>query len=276
MSDINTNGLNINYPVTGVNNNSQGFRDNFSAIKSNLDTAKTELTDLQTKAVVKSALNGTSLNNDMNNTMISNALTKGFRASTYNLGDMAVGSDELKIVNVSQGDVQYGTIHGNVLFNFAGWAPAGTKSTVELHLTIPTASAASVLSFPNSVYDGVTGLLIQGPRESIRQLENYGSNNASPGPGSTASNQVSIPQGVTELNYLISTTDCGTTIDVMPLNRNQVATRITLRGFSTETSIGVQGDAPGAVATDGQYLYVCVGNYDGTTQIWGKVPLYTI
>ena len=37
MSSINTNGINTNYPVPGVNNNSQGFRDNFAAIKTNLN-----------------------------------------------------------------------------------------------------------------------------------------------------------------------------------------------------------------------------------------------
>ena len=36
MSTINTNGLDVNYPIPGVNNNSQGFRDNFTSIKTNL------------------------------------------------------------------------------------------------------------------------------------------------------------------------------------------------------------------------------------------------
>ncbi len=33
MSQINTNGINTNYPVPGQNNSSQGFRDNFAQIK---------------------------------------------------------------------------------------------------------------------------------------------------------------------------------------------------------------------------------------------------
>ena len=57
MSTINTNALDVNYPIPGVNNNSQGFRDNFASIKTNLNTAATEITDLQNKVVVKSALN---------------------------------------------------------------------------------------------------------------------------------------------------------------------------------------------------------------------------
>ena len=53
MSTINTNALDVNYPIPGVNNNSQGFRDNFASIKTNLNTAATEITDLQNKVVVK-------------------------------------------------------------------------------------------------------------------------------------------------------------------------------------------------------------------------------
>ena len=55
MSQINTNGINVNYPVPGQNNSSQGFRDNFAAIRTNINTASTEITDLQAKVVVKAA-----------------------------------------------------------------------------------------------------------------------------------------------------------------------------------------------------------------------------
>ena len=54
MSAINTNGINVGYPTPGVNNDSQGFRDNSAAIKANLDTAATEITDLQNNVVLKS------------------------------------------------------------------------------------------------------------------------------------------------------------------------------------------------------------------------------
>lgn len=46
-SNINTETLDALYPVAGVDNDSQGFRDNFFNIKTNLDHASTELTDLQ-------------------------------------------------------------------------------------------------------------------------------------------------------------------------------------------------------------------------------------
>ena len=146
MSTINTNALDVNYPIPGVNNNSQGFRDNFASIKTNLNTAATEITDLQNKVVVKSALSGSSLNNDMANTIISNAATRSFRATTYNLGNSLSGT---VLVDVSLGDVQYGTVAGNITFQFGNWAPTGTQSNVQLQLAISNAN--SFISFPSEM-----------------------------------------------------------------------------------------------------------------------------
>ena len=145
-SAINTNGINVNYPVPGINNSSQGFRDNFTAIKTDLNTAATEITDLQNNVVLKQPLTGTTLNNDMANTLISNAATRGFRATTYNLGNAMSGT---VVVNVSLGDVQYGTIAGNTSIQFAGWAPSGTQSNVQLQFAVSNANA--VLTFPSEV-----------------------------------------------------------------------------------------------------------------------------
>ena len=64
-SQINYAAIATNYPVAGQDNNSQGFRDNFTNIKNNLQFAKNELDDLQNKVVLKSALTGSTLANDM-------------------------------------------------------------------------------------------------------------------------------------------------------------------------------------------------------------------
>ena len=63
-SSITTTGIDTAYPVAGQDNDSQGFRDNFTNLKTALDTAKTEITDLESKAVLKSALSGDTLSND--------------------------------------------------------------------------------------------------------------------------------------------------------------------------------------------------------------------
>jgi hypothetical protein len=46
-SNVNTSGINIYFPIEGISNDSQGFRDNFSAIKSGLDDAAFELSLLK-------------------------------------------------------------------------------------------------------------------------------------------------------------------------------------------------------------------------------------
>ena len=45
------------YPIAGKDNDSQGFRDNFSYIKNGLETAKGEITDLQTNSAVTNSDN---------------------------------------------------------------------------------------------------------------------------------------------------------------------------------------------------------------------------
>lgn len=275
MSNINTSSINITYPTPGVNNSTQGFRDNFSNIKLALDTTKTELNDLQTKVVLKSGLTGTSINNDMANTVISNCVTKTFRASTYDLGTNLTGQI---VIDTTKGDVQYGVVKGDVQLDFSKWAPAGTEAQVKLKLKIGEVDGVRVtpnIMFTNSKVDGSTGLITEGPTNSIRILENYASNNyphvTNDNSDFLCTNGVTVPYGVTELNYTITTTDCGTTIDVMPTNRGTVASTIEVR--SGMTAIGVQGDTAGHVCTDGNYIYVCTGSYDGTTHIWRRSAL---
>lgn len=249
MSNINTNGIDVDYPVPGVNNSSQGFRDNFTSIKNNLDTAYNEITDLQNKAVVKSALNGITLNNDMANTLISNALVRSFRATTYNLGAALSG---LITINVSLGDVQTGTVIGNTTLQFGGWAPTGTQSNVELVLNVTTSTA--VISFPPEVT--VTNSY------GVTTLENYKS--------VLGVSTVTVPNGVTQLVYRLSTLDCGLTIYIEQLNRSRKIGQILQR---TPVNIGAQGDIAGTVCVDNNYVYVCTADYDGVTQIWRRAAL---
>jgi hypothetical protein len=266
MSAINTNSLNVNYPTPGVNNSTQGFRDNFSTIKTNIDTAKLEITDLQSKAIVKSGLNGITLNNNMNGTLISNAHVKSFTASMHDLGSDIPSN---LFIDVSKGDVQYGTITRDTTLSFGGWGRTGTQSNLELRFSIANTSAT--IYFPDSTFNS-GAVLTNGMTTSIRVLENYGSNGY-PTTNTTYTNQVTAPAGVYDLQYKLSTVDCGKTIDIYPLNRNQVASRIDLR---RPTGHGVPGDSAGAICTDGENLYICVGSYDGSTTIWGYTALYGV
>lgn len=233
MSSINTNGIDVNYPVPGQNNSSQGFRNNFSAIKTNLDIASNEISDLQNKVVVKSALNNSTVNNDMANTLISNASVRSFRSTTYNLGNALSGT---VAINASLGDVQYGTVAGNVQFTFGNWAPYGTQSNLQLNLAISNTDA--VISFPSEVVASNNNF-------GLTSIENYGSG--------AGSGNISVPYGVSELNFNFSTLDCGNTISISPINRNRQTSQIQQR---TPSPTGFQGDVVGTTCVD-----------SGTTQL---------
>lgn len=239
MSQINTNGINTNYPEPGTNNSSQGFRDNFSQIRTNLDTASNEITDLQNKVVVKTALDGTVLNNDMANTLISNASTSGFRATTYNLGNALSGT---VLVDVNRADVQYGAVTGNLTLQFGGWAPTNTESNVVLRLAV--ANVDATISLPNAAVSANNNF-------GVTVLENYQDNNG------TAT--LTAPSNVSILEYTFSTLDCGNTVSVSPNNRPFQATQILSR---TPPPTGLPGDVAGTVAVDANYIYVCTDSFD--------------
>jgi hypothetical protein len=227
-SQINTSGINTNYPVPGQNNSSQGFRDNFAQIRNNLNTAGNEITDLQNKVVLKQALTDSVLNNDMANALISNASVRSFRHTTYNLGNALSGTI---FVDASRADVQYGAIAGNTTLQFGGWAPTNTEQTITLRLTIPNASVATSL--------------IQLPNACISSNNNYGTtileNYTQVGNVATITAPANV--GIIELD--LTTTDCGNSISVTPTNRPFQSTQIVTRDVAPT---GLQGDTPGAVA----------------------------
>lgn len=239
MSTINTNGINTNYPVPGQNQSSQGFRNNFTAIVTNLNVAATEITDLQNNVVLKAALANTTLNNDMANTLISNASTRSFRATTYNLGNALSGT---VAVNASLADVQYGTVSGNVTLQFGNWSPTGTQQSIQLQLAVSNANA--VISFPSSV-------ISTNDNYGVTSLENYAN------VASIAT--VTVPYGVSQLNYTITTRDCGNSLYITPTNRPYQTTEIQVR---TPPPTGFLGDTEGTVAIDTEYFYVCTGTFD--------------
>lgn len=254
-SAINTNGIDVNFPIPGVNNNSQGFRNNFTAIKTNLNTAGNEISDLQNKAVLKTALANSVLNNDMANTLISNASTLGFRSTTYNLGNALSGTI---VVDCSLGDVQYGNVAGNITLQFGSWAPTGTQSRVQLQLGRANANANFSVSFPSeAIVDNNHGFVL---------LENFSTPNSVP--------TISFPYDVTQMNFSITSNDCGNSLFIQPVNRPFETTQIQTR---TPPSTGQLGDVVGTVCIDTgtSQLAVTGANTDPYFTTSNTASLYT-
>jgi hypothetical protein len=181
-SAINPNNIDGTYPVAGQDNNSQGFRDNFTNIKTNFQYAEDEITDLQTNAVVKNA------DNDLNGSGLSNAVLNDMGYKRLTLGTTG-GS---VTINYADGIYQTMTTNATTQLAFTNFPPAGVAGEVYFQITV--ASVAHTLTLPVAVSVGLTG--VQG-----------------------ISGQVITFGATGTYNFRFTTNDGGTTVTVYDLNR---------------------------------------------------------
>jgi len=161
-SNINPNNIDGAYPVAGQDNNSQGFRDNFTNTSTNFQYAADEITDLQNNAVLKSALVGTTLNNDMQGSVLSNAQLQDMSETVVALGTLS----GTVTVDYTLGSYQTLTTNGSVSLAFSNFSVAGTASAVVVQVTV--ASVAHTLQIPTAVSVNARG--IQGLNTSTNTI----------------------------------------------------------------------------------------------------------
>ena len=189
-SAINPNDIDGTYPVAGQDNNSQGFRDNFTNTKTNFQYAANEITDLQNKAVLKAALTGTTLNNDMAGSPLSNAAISDFAAIAAILGTT---SGDVTI-DYTSGHYQTVTTSGSISLAFTNFPAAGNFGIVRVAITV--SSTAYTVTLPAAVSVGTSN------------LQGY------------SSNVITFNQAGT-YTYDFTTSDGGTTISVFDSSQNQ-------------------------------------------------------
>jgi hypothetical protein len=148
-SNINVAALDANFPVAGTNNSSQGFRDNFTNIKSNLNYAKSELSDLQAKAILKSALVGQTPNNEMRETILSNVTLRSAGVAIEDLGEVA-GDVNL---NFATSTHYVMTTTDNISIAFTDWPSSGICGAIKLVVNI--GNAAHQITLPKEVNQGL-------------------------------------------------------------------------------------------------------------------------
>ena len=188
-SNINPNNIDGAYPVAGQDNDSQGFRDNFTNTKTNFEYASEEITDLQNKAVLKAALTGGTLNNNMAGSLLSNAQLQDMSETRVALGTISGTAT----IDYSAGPYYTLTTSGSVSLSFTNFSVAGTVSRVRVQITV--ASTAHTWTLPAAVSVGTNN--IQG----------------------ISSNVITFGQtGTYEFEF--ETGDAGTTITIIDQNRN--------------------------------------------------------
>ena len=189
-SQINPADIDGNYPIAGVSNNTQGMRDNFTNTRTNFQYASDEITDLQNKAVLKVALSGTTLDNNLGNNLVYNALVKGISGTV-----VAIANTSGTItIDCSAGPYQSINMAGNIGLSFISstWPTAGTLGMVRTQITVD--QAGRTLTLPNTVSNGIVG--IQGYASNVITFANTGT-----------------------YEFGFSTTNAGNAITIFDLNR---------------------------------------------------------
>jgi len=187
-SQINPNNIDGQYPVAGQPNNTQGFRDNFTNIKTNFQTAATEITDLENKGVFKAALTGTTLDNNMADNLIYavklNDVSYTYLQQTATAGAIAI--------DYSAAQYQLVAPTANVSLSFSNWPVSGVEGVI--YVDVVVTNTAYTVTLPSAVSLGTTG--IQGYVANVITF------------GATGT-----------YRFAFSTVDSGTTIAIYDLNR---------------------------------------------------------
>ena len=227
-SSINPNNINGNYPIAGQDNDSQGFRDNFTNIKNNLTFAKTELEDLQSKAILTTALvGGTTPTNNMSGAILAAPQIKN---STESVNQLVASAGALTL-DYSLGHLHYTTIDstsGSVSLAFTNW-PTATNGYGKIRMYINVTDSTYTLTLPSAVSVGLPD--IEG---SSGQVITF------PSPG--------------KYLFEFSSYDAGTTIIIQDLLRNyetQLGNAVTLISASVTGGTASNSTTNGALIVSG-------------------------
>ena len=235
-SAINPNDIDGTYPVAGQDNNSQGFRDNFTNTKTNFQYAANEITDLQNKAVLKAALTGTTLDNNMAGSPLSAANISDFSAVAAIIGTVS----GTVTIDYTAGHYQTVTITSGsyISLAFTNFPAAGNFGIVRVAITV--LSTASTVVLPAAVSVGTSNL--QGYSASTISYDQTG----------TYTYDFTTSDGGTTVSIF----DCSRNMDPIYLPSNQSLTGlfgvVSLTTTATYIDASIPGSGTLAAGTDGQ------------------------
>jgi len=144
---VNPSNINGNFPIAGQDNDSQGFRDNFTNIRNNFTFIKQEVEDLQAKAVLKTALSGASLDNNFLGSQLKNPQLKNYSETLYDWGRT---SGEIGL-DLALGNVHKVYTEGSVKINsvIKNWPATLQYSRILVYITV--SSVSHTLELPNNI-----------------------------------------------------------------------------------------------------------------------------
>jgi hypothetical protein len=158
MSNINPQNIDGTFPIAGQDNNSQGFRDNFTNTINNFTFAAAELRDLQTYAVLKGTLGSVGQTgtptNDMNYAFLTSAQLVESVETINQIGNISVGGSQT--LDWTDGHFQTISVTGSATLSFAStWPP--TNHWTKLRLRV-LSYVNSTLTFPLTVTENISNI----------------------------------------------------------------------------------------------------------------------
>jgi len=151
-SQINYSSINTSYPQAGVDNDSQGFRDNFSAIQLAFSTASNEITNLQlytAKTNTATNFNGNELTNAV---MLANPISVDAYPNTgmdvendFGTNNNLAGSG---VVTINYGDADYliTKLYDDTTYTIVGWPSTGCMGKITFQI-VPASSTTATVTF---------------------------------------------------------------------------------------------------------------------------------
>lgn len=134
-SQINPNNINGEYPVAGQDNNTLGFRDNFTNIKLNFQYAETEITNLQANSISKVS---TSVN-EFNDSVVYGARLQNTGYIQLNRGNVAPTAN----INYAAGSFQTITVNADTTLNFNNLPSSGNTAVITLAINAVAANTTA-------------------------------------------------------------------------------------------------------------------------------------
>ena len=268
-SQINETNIDNTYPVAGRDNDSQGFRDNFAAIKTNFTYTKSEIEDLQSKVLLKSPLTGETLDNDLGGSNISNGSYTNFHGTSY--AQTVSGTAN---IDLERGSLQAFTLTTDSTFTFTNWPESGNYAKVRAHFK----SNGSIVSVGNDV--------VIGRRYTVNEVNNtnfiaMGADPTAIFVGSIVGNTLTVVSksaGTIGVNTYITGTNVAAGTKILATNTENPT--LTGTGGAGTYTIDIGGQAVGSTTMNGMtdgvvFTATTKGSGTGTVKPWKSVTLVT-
>ena len=230
------------YPIAGKDQPSQGFRTNFTGIEENFSAAASEITELQSKAVLKAALSGTTLDNNMQGAEI---LSAKMRDLLLPVSAINWSASQINSLDVLSGGYQSVTINQSSTYaiNFNNFSRYNGYSTVLLQVNNQGNNTVALPGGKNYL--------------GLEKITNASNNSL----------YFYSPDSITTTRTVLSFSSAdGNTFIVQDLTRDVAGLNY---GIPGNYPIGRPGDKQGDVQVYQSNVYVCTQDYSsGAVSIW--------